>query len=344
MISMFCQTASDTDLPNGNLVLASTSNSLVNALNSSEEIMKRSVSNARKMFGAIISATALILSLWANPTLAEDPFRATNQRQIGENTEAAFKAFFEQGDYLAAERYLQQAESSEAQEPLAYAMKASLGYTLREDFSSLESYGRKTLEAAKQLTPTDPLRGNLYAAVGHFLQGAAVISREGTVKGMPQALSELRQVYQYMDKAEAVSPTDPEFNLLRGYMDLMLATSLPFADPNQAITRLEKFAGPKHLAYRGLALAYRNQKQYPQAIAAVDQAIQSANDNPELYYLKAQILASQGKRENNQSKLREAVENFDKAITKKTQLPASLVKQIERERRKTAERVVALQQ
>ena len=301
--------------------------------------MKRRVSTAKKIFAAITSATALTLSFWANPTLAQDPFRTNNPRPIGEKTEAAFKAIFEQGDYLAAERYLQQAQSSEPQEPLAYAMQASLAYTLKEDFNSLESYGRKTLEVAKQLMAKDPLRGNLYAAVGHFLQGAAVISREGTVKGMTQALAELRQVYEYMDKAEAVSPSDPELNLLRGYMDLMLATNLPFANPDQAITRLEKFAGPKHLAYRGLAIAYRDLKQHPQAIAAVDQAIQSAPENPELYYLKAQILASQGKRQNNQLLLREAVEHFDKAIAKKTQLPVSLVKQIERERRKTAQRI-----
>ena len=306
--------------------------------------MKRQVSTAKKIFGAITSVTVLTLSFWANPTLAQDPFRTTNPRPIGEKTEAAFKAIFEQGDYLAAERYLQQAQSSEPQEPLAYAMQASLAYTLKEDFNSLESYGRKTLEVAKQLMAKDPLRGNLYAAVGHFLQGAAVISREGTVKGMTQALAELRQVYEYMDKAEAVSPSDPELNLLRGYMDLMLATNLPFANPDQAITRLEKFAGPKHLAYRGLAIAYRDLKQHPQALAAVDQAIQSTPENPELYYLKAQILASQGKRQNNQLLLREAVEHFDKAIAKKTQLPASLVKQIERERRKTAQRIGQPQQ
>jgi len=59
----------------------------------------------------------------------------------------------------------------------------------------------------------DPLRGNLYAAVGHFLQGAAVLTRDGTVKGTPQALAELRQVYEYMDRAEAISSTDPEVNL-----------------------------------------------------------------------------------------------------------------------------------
>lgn len=306
--------------------------------------MKPRVAAVRQMFGAMASATALTLSLWASPTLAQDPFRAANQRPIGEKTEAAFKAIFEQGDYMAADRYLKQAELSDSKEPLAYAMKASLAFSLNQDFNSMDAYGRKTLETAQQLMAKDPLRGNLYAAVGHFLQGAAAVSRDGTVKGTPQALSELRQVYAYMDRAEAISPTDPELNLLRGYMDLMLAVNLPFSNPDQAIARLEKFAGPKYLAYRGLAIAYRDLKQYPQALASVDRAIKSAADNPELYYLKAQILSSQGKRQNNQGMLREAVKNFDLAITKKNQLPADLVKQIERERQKAAQRLGVAQQ
>ena len=299
---------------------------------------------ASSVFATIASVGAFTLSLWTSPTLAQDPFRATYQHSIGEKTEAAFRAIFEQGNYTMAERYLQQAESSEPKEPLAYAMRASLAYSKNQDFNSLEEYGKKTLETAEQLISKDPLRGNLYAAVGHFLQGAAVVSREGTVKGTPTALAELRQVYSYLDRAEAISPTDPELNLVRGYMDLMLAVNLPFANPEQAIARLEKFAGPRHLAYRGLALAYRDLKQYPQAIASVDRALRSAANNPELYYLKGQILSSQGKRENSQSILREAVKNFDLAIAKKDQLPADLVKQIERERRRTAQRLsVAVQ-
>jgi tetratricopeptide (TPR) repeat protein len=305
--------------------------------------MKRRVSASRRLFGAIASATALTLSILVSPTLAQDPFRAANQHPIGEKTEAAFKAIFEQGDYLSAERFLQQAEFSEQKEPLAYALKASLAYLVNEDFKALDSYGKKTLETAQQLIITDPLRGNLYAAVGHFLQGAAVMSREGTVRGTPQALSELRQVYEYMDKAEAISATDPELNLVRGYMDLMLAINLPFSNPEQAIARLEKFAGPRYLAYRGLAVAYRDLKEYPKALASVDRAIQSTANNPELYYLKAQILASQGKKQNNQLILQEAVKNFDKAIAKKSQLPSGLVKQIERERRKTNQRLSTAQ-
>jgi len=48
---------------------------------------------------------------------------------------------------------------------------------------------------------------------------------------------------QYLDKAEAVSASD-QLNLIRGCMDLMLAANLPLSNPEQAIARLEKFAGP----------------------------------------------------------------------------------------------------
>ncbi len=306
--------------------------------------MNRRFCASKQLFAGIASATALTLSLWVSPTLAQDPFRAAHQHTIGEKTEAAFRAIFEQGDYMMGERYLEQAERTEPKEPLTYAMKASLAYANNQDFNALESYGKKTLETAQELINTDPLRGNLYAAVGHFLQGAAVVSREGTIKGTPTALSQLRQVYSYLDRAEAISPSDPELNLVRGYMDLMLAVNLPFANPETAITRLEKFAGPRYLAYRGLALGYRDLKQYPQAIAAVDQALRATANNPELYYLKGQILSAQGKRQNSQPILQEAIKNFDLAIAKKDQLPADLVKQIERERAKAAQRLSVAQQ
>ena len=71
----------------------------------------------------------------------------------------------------------------------------------------------------------------------------------------------------------------------------------------------------------------------------MDRAIKSTTDNPELYYLKGQILSSQGKKQNNSSILQEAVKNFDLAIAKKDRLPATLVKQIEREREKAARRI-----
>ncbi|MEH2050375.1 Sll0314/Alr1548 family TPR repeat-containing protein [Nostoc sp.] len=279
-----------------------------------------------------VAPWAIALNLWVSPSLAGDPFRDREPHQIGDLTEAAFKAIFQQGNYPAADRYLQQAISKEPNEPLAYAIKASLAYG-NKDWAKLDTYSQKTLETGQKLISSDPLRGNLYTAVGHFLEGAVVITREGTVKGVPQAFSRLRQVYEYLDKAEAISANDPELNLIKGYMDLLLAVNLPFASPDQAIRRLEENAAPQYLVERGVALAYRDLKRYPQALEYVNRAIKTTSDNPEIYYLKAQILKELGQKEKNQQIIQEAIANFDKALTKKSQLPGDLVKQIERERK-----------
>ncbi len=87
---------------------------------------------AQTAFGAAfafgVAPWAIALNLWVSPSLAGDPFRDREPHQIGDQTEAAFKAIFQQGNYPEAERYLEQAVSKEPNEPLAYAMKASLAY------------------------------------------------------------------------------------------------------------------------------------------------------------------------------------------------------------------------
>ncbi|WP_427160257.1 Sll0314/Alr1548 family TPR repeat-containing protein [Aliinostoc sp. HNIBRCY26] len=285
-------------------------------------------------FNKLVQVTlgiAIAFNLGVNPSLAGDPFRANQPHNIGKNTEAAFRAVFFNGDYPTAERYLKQATSSESDEPLVYAMKASLAY-MNGDLIGLDNYSKKTLEAGSKLLATDELRGNIYIAVGHFLEGGVILTREGTIKGAPKALSRLRQVYQYLNQAEAISSQDPELNLIKGYMDLMLSVSLPFANPDDAIERLEKNAAPEYLTNRGIAIAYRDLKQYSQALNYANRALKVAADNPELYYLKAQILREQGRQDKNQQLIQEAVSNFDKALAKKSQLPRDLVRQIERER------------
>jgi tetratricopeptide (TPR) repeat protein len=293
-------------------------------------------------FVQVSLAATLVLNVWVNPSVAADPFRTKEARNIGDKTEAAFKAIFQQGDYKAAEAYLQQALVSEPNEPLAHAMKASLAYT-NKDWTTLDTYSKKTLEIGQKLIASDPLRGNIYTAVGHFLEGAALVRRQGTVNGATQALSKLQEVYKYLDKAQAISPNDPELNLLKGYMDLMLAVNLPFANPQQAIERLDKNAAPEYLADRGIAYGYRDLKQYNQALEYANRALKATSNNPEVYYLKAQILRGMAGKQKNQQLLREAVINFDQALAKKSQLPASLVKQIERERRKTAQDIARAQ-
>jgi tetratricopeptide (TPR) repeat protein len=290
-------------------------------------VFARLTNLSKVVFG---SAFALYLSI--NPSLAGDPFRTKEPHQIGDKTQAAFEAIFQQGNYPAADRYLQQAISQEPNEPLAYAMKASLAYG-NKDWSKLDTYSQKTLETGQKLISSDPLRGNLYTAVGHFLEGAVIITRKGTVNAVPETLNRLRQVYEYLDKAEAISANDPELNLIKGYMDLLLAVNLPFASPDQTIGRLKENAAPQYLVDRGIALAYRDLKRYPQALEYVDRAIKTAADNPEIYYLKAQILKRLGEKEKSSQLIQEAIANFDKALTKKSQLPNNLVKQIESERK-----------
>ncbi|MFM7366829.1 MAG: hypothetical protein ACKO2Z_03280, partial [Sphaerospermopsis kisseleviana] len=95
-------------------------------------------------------ATTLILNLWVNPSLAGDPFRSSEPHKIGDRTEAAFKAIFQQGNYPVAEDHLKKAIADEPDEPLAYALKASLAYT-NQDLVGLEKYSKKTLEAGQKL-------------------------------------------------------------------------------------------------------------------------------------------------------------------------------------------------
>lgn len=289
----------------------------------------------------IVGAAIVALGLWSGAVLAKDPFRTTDARPISESTEKAFEAFFKQGNYKSAADYLSKTEPNE---PLALAMKASLTYTdmlgLSKDEASkrstmleqFRSYATQTRTAAEGLATKDPLRGNLYLAVSHFFDGVYAFTKEGTIKGTAQVLGELQQIMTYLNAAEAQSPNDPELNLVRGFMDVYVGLYLPLSSPQKGLERLEKYATPRYLADRGLAMGYLELKQYDKAMAAVDRAIGQAPDNPELWYLKAKILAKQGKDQ-------ESVAYLEKALSKQDQLPRSLVKEMDRTLRKTRERV-----
>lgn len=279
-------------------------------------------------------AASVIFSFGNRPLLAADPFRTNNARNIGEHTEAAFKTVFLMGNYKAVNGELGLAESQEANEPLAHAMKGSLAFT-EEDWETLKAYALKTLETAEVLKATDPLRGNLYLAVGHFLDGAYIYEKEGAFG----AIQKLQLVFQYFDAAESIDPNDPELNLIKGYMDLLLAVNLPFSSPEQAIARFEQYAAPNYLVDRGLAVAYRDLKQYDKALISVDKALQIAPENPELYYLKGQILRKKGKEHKNIPVLEEAIVHFEQAMSKSAQLPRFIVKPLTRELQQTQEAI-----
>ena len=265
---------------------------------------------------AFASALAVVIGLWTTPTLAGDPFRPENPHNIDDQTEAAFESIFKEGNYKQAQEYLRQAESSNVDEPLVYAMRASLAY-IEKDWENLNKYASKTRETAEKLTATDPLRGNLYTAAGHFLEGSYNFKQEGPVR----ALSKLQKVLQYVDEAKKIDPNDPELNLLIGYMNLMLAVNVPFADPANAVEQLESYGNPKYIAYRGIAVGYRDLKKYDEAMNFVDSALELTPNNPDLFYLKAQILRNQGKE-------KESLTFFKQALDKRAQLPERYAAQI----------------
>jgi tetratricopeptide (TPR) repeat protein len=279
--------------------------------------------------GALTLTLTFMPSFWANPAAA-DPFRASNPHTVGAKTEVAFKTLFEQGNYREAERLLQ---SAEADEPLAYAMKAALAY-VDHDLETMSKNATLTRETAEQLVKTDPLRGHLYVAAGHFLEGAYTISTQNTIAATPGVLAKLQQVFSNLTEAGKIDPQDPELNLLRGFMNLMLAVNLPFADPEQAIADLRSYAKPTYLAERGIAIGYRDLEKPTEALTAVEQALKETPGNPELFYLKAQILRLQSNKlqGTEQAKTRQdSVRSFRQAWRLRDRLPDQLVHQLDRE-------------
>ena len=287
-----------------------------NAAQLSSNIVPK-VPRMRRIVTALVSGVAIACTTFSLPALA-DPFRTTNPRAIDANTEAAFLALFADGDYQRANALLRNAQTTE---PLAYAMRASLAY-LDQDWDALSANATRTRETAEQLVRRDRLRGHIYIAAGYFLEGAyTVATSSSTVAATPTVLSNLQEVFDNLDQAAEIAPNDPELNLIKGYMDLLLAVNLPFTSPNQAIERLESYAAPSFLVDRGLAIGYRDLEQLDNAIAAVDRALVATPNNPDLLYLKAQILVRQGKDQ-------QSLEYFQQALTRESQLPQSLANQI----------------
>ncbi|MEO0867363.1 MAG: Sll0314/Alr1548 family TPR repeat-containing protein [Cyanobacteria bacterium J06642_11] len=296
----------------------------VRALNFFNPIKKHFKRSYLKSLGALTAAT---LTLVSSPAWAGDPFRTTNEYAIGPHTEAAFEAFFKEGNYVDASEALEQALATEADEPMVHAMAASIAY-LNEEWDTVSSEAALTKSTAEALLDSQPLRGHLYSAVGIFMEGAHMIGTEGLAQSTPAALAMLQQVFNHMGEAEKIDNTDPELNLVKGFMDLMLAVNLPFSDPAEAIERLSDYGSPTYLAYRGIALGYRDLGQMADAMTAVEQALAAAPENPELFYLKAQL-------HRRQSETNESVAMFDKALEYAGQLPYDLARRIYKEKCRT---------
>lgn len=277
----------------------------------------------RRMLSAATGMLAIALSLTATPTKA-DPFRPNSPLITDPQVEQAFDAMFKESRYNQANQLLDSASTSE---PLTHAMQASFAYW-DEDWNTLAVEAEQTLEAAQALVDGgDPLRGHLYLAVGHFMEGAHAFLTRGTVQATPIVLSKVRQVFDNLEKAQAINPSDPEVNLIKGYMDLMLAVNLPFSSPEAAIERFQSQAGPSYMVDRGLAIAYRDLRQVDNALAAVNQALDETPNNPDLMYLKAQILRLQADDISGDARtatLRESVSLFNRALRNANQYPRDL--------------------
>jgi tetratricopeptide (TPR) repeat protein len=247
---------------------------------------RRVGSRLRLVFAGVL--TSAFLGLAPMTAQAGDPFRPNNPHAIGDRTEAVFKALFYEGNYTQAQALVRQAIAAEPNEPMNYAIAAALGY-LNKDLDAVAQQARLTQQKAADLKATDPLRGHLYTAVGVFMEGAHVLQTQGIARGTPTALRMLQRVFSELDAAERIDRNDPELSLLKGFMDLLLAVNLPFANPDQAIARLQN-GHPAFLSQRGIAIGLRDLGRYPEALVAVNRALAAAPNNPDLLYLKAQIL------------------------------------------------------
>ena len=273
-------------------------------------------------------APAVAVAKPAQPNSNMVPPPAGNNSKQGSNVERAKEAMFRDGNYVKAKQYLEVALKTEPNEPLTYAMNTLYPFSAG-DYEKVREYGEKTGKAAEKLMKTNPLRGNLYQGVGLAILGAYEMKKANG--GALGALSKLQKVFEYMDRAQKIDPNNSELNLIKGYMDLLLAVNVPFSDTKQAIEQL-KNAEPRYLALRGMYVGYRDLKEYDKANNAINAAIKLAPQNGELLYYKAQLLGIRGREQQNNNDLRASIKLFDAAYQKSDRLLLSGVAQILTER------------
>jgi tetratricopeptide (TPR) repeat protein len=264
----------------------------------------------------------------AQPNSNMIPQPTGNKAKQGSNVERAKEAMFRDGNYVKAKQHLEAALKTEPNEPLTYVLNTLYPFSAG-DYEKVREYGEKTVKAAEKLMKTNPMRGNLYQGVGLGLLGAYELKKANG--GALGALNKLQKVFEYMDKAQKLDPQNPELNLVKGYMDLLLAVNVPFSDTKQAIEQL-KNAEPKYLALRGLYVGYRDLKEYDKANTAITAAIKLAPQNPELTYYKAQLLGLRGREQQNDNDLRESIKLFEAAYQKSDRLLLTSIAQILTER------------
>ena len=269
-------------------------------------------------FLAVLSGAVLLCS----SASAADPFRSgTGARPMGAALENAFEDFFRTGSYLNSTQKLSEAQAENPREPLVYSLQAALAYFNGQP-SQVQVLGQKIQQVAQSLQVKDSARSHLYRGIGEGFEGASLYLKDKNL-GIIKALPYLSSMIFEIDKAHQLAPNDPEINLVSGYVEMVLATQ-KLKSYSDALSSFRR-AAPAYLAYRGQALVYRDTKNYPQAQTMVGKALKEAPRNPDLFYLKGQILALQ-------KRPVDAVASFDQALALGKQLPESVKKQIRRER------------
>lgn len=290
-----------------------------------------------KLISASLSASllaALVSVATAMPSFAADPFRTTNPRAIGNETQKAFELMFKEGNYVAAVKQLDQAVRSEADDPLVFALRASTFYAT-EDYLGMQVANKRVRRNAEALRDKDPLRAYAYLAVSDLIEAGYIIKTEG-VSSAPKVLPLVQNVFDNIKKAQDIDANDPELNLIKGYIDILIASVLPLSDLESALTSLRQYSSPDYLKWRGVAMAYRDARQVDAGLDAINKALASAPNNPELYHLKGQILWIQGG-----SSLPVAVKQYEIALSKAKQINPSMLSEIREQCRRLSGRTCA---
>ena len=263
----------------------------------------------------------LVTAATAMPSFAADPFRTSNARAIGGETQKAFELMFREGNYVGALKQLDVAIRTEASEPLLFALRASTLYT-KEDYLGMQVAGKRVRKNAEALKGKDNLRAYLYIAVSDLIEAGYIVKTDG-LSSAARALPLVQNVFDNIKKAQDINPNDPELNLIKGYVDMLIASVLPLSDLETALASLRQYAAPDYLKWRGIALAYRDARKPELALDAVNKAIAAAPNNPELNYLKGQILWMQGG-----SSVPIAKKQFEVALSKSKQMNPSLLAEV----------------
>lgn len=265
--------------------------------------------------------TALVSFATAMPVRAADPFRSSNSKAIGTETQKAFELMFKEGNYAAAVKQLDVAIRTEAKEPLLFALRAATFYA-QDDYLGMQVAGKRVRANAEALRGKDNLRAHIYLAASDLIEAGYIVKAEG-LSSAAKALPLVQNVFDNIRKAQDIDPKDPELNLIKGYIDMLIASVLPLSDLESALASLKTYAAPDYLKWRGIALAYRDARIPNLALEAVNKALAAAPNNPDLNYLKGQILWMQGG-----SNIPEAKKEFEAALKKAKQLNPSLLTEI----------------